>query len=100
MCDIDKLIDNYRQQLTVIARKMEKLAQAGDILIDKIANTNNLVDDEGNSPRGVSEPVIADHHKDKLLNDIEVVAKSFMELQDEQSKLISYLQSLLSRTRF
>ena len=71
MGDIDKLIDNYRQQISDLVTEMEHLERAGDMIIQQIDNINNLVDSEGNGPTSVAEPVLAEQRKDQLLEDIE-----------------------------
>ena len=97
MGDIDKLIDNYRQQISDLVTEMEHLERAGDMIIQQIDNIDNLVDSEGNDPTSVAEPVLAEQRKDQLLEDIETITKRYMELEDTKNKLINHLRSLASR---
>jgi hypothetical protein len=74
MGDIDNLIDKYRAKLTDIVTEMKQLERAGDMLIQQIDNIDNLVDGEGNDPTSVADPILAEEHKDQLLEDIEIVS--------------------------
>lgn len=94
MADIDALIDDYRSKLQKIVRDMETIQQQGNILSRRIENLENLVDEEGNSPTGVAEPVNAENYKNKLENDVKMLASGYQKLSLIQSKLIDELKSL------
>lgn len=84
---IDKVINGFKQQLRENGATMRDLRYSRDVLKDDSKKTgpNQFIDDDDNSPDGVTNIEYADIHKEQIINALENAEYHLGELKKNNS---------------